>query len=193
MKQRAMVILDGGMGRELQRSGAPFRQPEWSALALSEAPEAVVGVHAAFIAAGAQVITSNSYAVVPFHIGEERFAKEGRQLANIAGQLARHAADCYNLLGSPQEFVQWAGVAHEAGFATWRGTGMDLGIRDVSSVHAAIAAGSTLPCDVIGNLLREDDLVLDPIRTEGGFAFAPEAPGLGVELDPAAVERYAVR
>jgi len=34
------VILDGGMGRELQRRGAPFRQPEWSALALSEAPQA---------------------------------------------------------------------------------------------------------------------------------------------------------
>ncbi|TFW36098.1 homocysteine S-methyltransferase family protein [Pseudomonas putida] len=93
MAERTMVILDGGMGRELQRSGAPFRQPEWSALALSEAPEAVVGVHAAFIDAGAQVITSNSYAVVPFHIGEERFAAEGRQLAHIAGQLARHAAD----------------------------------------------------------------------------------------------------
>ncbi len=93
MTQRAMVVLDGGMGRELQRSGAPFRQPEWSALALSEAPEAVVGVHAAFIAAGAQVITSNSYAVVPFHIGEERFAKEGLQLASVAGQLARRAAD----------------------------------------------------------------------------------------------------
>jgi len=81
------------MGRELQRSGAPFRQPEWSALALSEAPEAVVGVHAAFIAAGAQVITSNSYAVVPFHIGEARFAREGLQLATVAGQLARQAAD----------------------------------------------------------------------------------------------------
>ncbi|MBH3411279.1 homocysteine S-methyltransferase family protein [Pseudomonas putida] len=88
-----MVVLDGGMGRELQRSGAPFRQPEWSALALSEAPEAVVGVHAAFIAAGAQVITSNSYAVVPFHIGEARFAREGLQLASVAGQLARRAAD----------------------------------------------------------------------------------------------------
>lgn len=93
MTQRAVVILDGGMGRELQRSGAPFRQPEWSALALSEAPDAVVGVHAAFIAAGAQVITSNSYAVVPFHIGEERFAQEGLQLATVAGQLARRAAD----------------------------------------------------------------------------------------------------
>ena len=35
----ATVILDGGMGRELQRRGAPFRQPEWSALALIEAPQ----------------------------------------------------------------------------------------------------------------------------------------------------------
>ena len=24
-----VTILDGGMGRELHRRGAPFRQPEW--------------------------------------------------------------------------------------------------------------------------------------------------------------------
>ncbi|MDR0279994.1 MAG: homocysteine S-methyltransferase family protein [Paucimonas sp.] len=93
MGEKSLVILDGGMGRELQRRGAPFRQPEWSALALSEAPEAVVAVHRAYIEAGAQVITSNSYAVVPFHIGEERFKVEGRALASTAGQLARAAAD----------------------------------------------------------------------------------------------------
>ncbi|MBK5538033.1 homocysteine S-methyltransferase family protein [Pseudomonas sp. TH05] len=87
------VILDGGMGRELQRRGAPFRQPEWSALALSEAPQAVEAVHAAYIDSGANVITSNSYAVVPFHIGEERFAAEGQALAALAGELARRAAD----------------------------------------------------------------------------------------------------
>ena len=56
------VILDGGMGRELQRRGAPFRQPEWSALALSEAPQAVEAVHAAYIDSGANVITRNKYA-----------------------------------------------------------------------------------------------------------------------------------
>ena len=55
-----LLILDGGMGRELLRRGAPFAQPEWSALALMEAPAAVLDVHAAFIAAGADVITSNS-------------------------------------------------------------------------------------------------------------------------------------
>ncbi|MGE7956536.1 homocysteine S-methyltransferase family protein [Pseudomonas sp. NPDC089530] len=85
------VILDGGMGRELQRRGAPFRQPEWSALALSEAPQAVEAVHAAYIESGADVITSNSYAVVPFHIGEERFAAQGQALAALAGELARRA------------------------------------------------------------------------------------------------------
>ena len=88
-----MLILDGGTGRELQRIGAPFRQPEWSALALIEAPEFVSRVHQAYIDAGADVITTNSYAIVPFHIGEERFAEMGASLAGLAGQLARGAAD----------------------------------------------------------------------------------------------------
>lgn len=93
MAEQALIILDGGMGRELQRRGAPFRQPEWSALALTDAPDAVVAVHAAYIEAGAEVITSNSYAAVPFHIGEQRFAAEGQALADTAGKLARAAAD----------------------------------------------------------------------------------------------------
>lgn len=87
------IILDGGMGRELERVGAPFRQPEWSALALIEAPQYVREVHDGYIAAGADVITTNSYAVVPFHIGEERFAAEGGRLAALSGTIARDAAD----------------------------------------------------------------------------------------------------
>lgn len=88
----AFQILDGGMGRELKRSGAPFRQPEWSALAMIEAPEAVLTVHRSYVAAGAEVITTNSYALVPFHIGEERFTRDGQMLADRAGKVARQAA-----------------------------------------------------------------------------------------------------
>lgn len=88
----SITILDGGMGRELARIGAPFRQPEWSALALYEAPERVREVHQSFINAGAEVITTNSYAVVPFHIGEARFQQDGQRLVALAGQLAREAA-----------------------------------------------------------------------------------------------------
>lgn len=88
-----VILLDGGTGRELKRIGAPFAQPEWSALALIEGPDFVSRVHDAYVAAGANVITTNSYAVVPFHIGAERFAAGGRALADLAGRLARKAAD----------------------------------------------------------------------------------------------------
>ncbi|MFJ3483099.1 homocysteine S-methyltransferase family protein [Pseudomonas sp. NPDC090202] len=99
----ALRLLDGGMGRELQRIGAPFRQPEWSALALIESPEYVLQAHRAFIDAGARVVTSNSYALVPFHLGEERFAAHGQVLAERAGRLAREAA------GQSAEVVAVAG------------------------------------------------------------------------------------
>ncbi|QCJ01026.1 homocysteine S-methyltransferase family protein [Agrobacterium larrymoorei] len=86
-------ILDGGMSRELQRLGAELRQPEWSALALVENPDIVMQVHREFIEAGADVVTTNSYALVPYHIGEERFRAEGASLIALSGRLAREAAD----------------------------------------------------------------------------------------------------
>lgn len=87
------LILDGGMSRELVRLGAELKQPEWSALALMDSPDTVRQVHAEFIDAGADVVTTNSYALVPFHIGEERFAARGASLIDLSGRLAREAAD----------------------------------------------------------------------------------------------------
>ena len=87
------IILDGGMGRELERIGAPFQQPEWSAHALIESPHYVSEVHRNFINAGAEIITTNTYALVPFHIGEKRFKEQGAELIKLAAKLAR---DCVN-------------------------------------------------------------------------------------------------
>lgn len=92
MKEPGFLLLDGGMGRELSRVGAPFRQPEWSALALIEAPDAVLAVHRSYVTAGADIITTNSYALVPFHIGQHRFDRDGPLLAARAGRIARQAA-----------------------------------------------------------------------------------------------------
>ncbi|WP_442852291.1 homocysteine S-methyltransferase family protein [Pseudoalteromonas sp. SM9913] len=50
--------------------GAPFSQPLWSAQALIEAPQCVTQAHQGFIDAGAEIITVNSYACVPFHLEE---------------------------------------------------------------------------------------------------------------------------
>lgn len=88
---QSITLLDGGMGRELARRGAPFRQPEWSALALYQQPSAIEQIHCDFITSGAQVITTNSYAVVPFHIGEQRFQADAKTLTELAGRLAKNA------------------------------------------------------------------------------------------------------
>lgn len=89
----SFTILDGGMGRELARRGAPFKQPEWSALAMMEAPNIVKEIHQSYIASGSRVITTNSYSLVPFHIGEDVFKEQGRTLAVLSGKVAREAAD----------------------------------------------------------------------------------------------------
>lgn len=90
-----LILLDGGMGRELDRVGAPFRQPEWSALALIETPKLVKEVHRSFALAGSDMLTTSNYAVVPFHIGEKRFLKEGRALNARAAKLTKEVADQY--------------------------------------------------------------------------------------------------
>lgn len=81
-------ILDGGMGHELRRIGAPFSRPLWSAQALIEAPERVQQVHQSYIDSGAQIITTNAYACVPFHLGEDLYNERGAELAHLAAQLA---------------------------------------------------------------------------------------------------------
>ena len=86
------TILDGGMGRELKRIGAPFSQPLWSAQALIESPQHVQQVHRSFVDAGAQIITVNSYACVPFHLGEQRYAEQGKALAEKAAVIAHEVA-----------------------------------------------------------------------------------------------------
>lgn len=75
------------MGRELERIGAPFRQPEWSALTLMEDPDKVCEAHCNFINVGCNIITTNVYALVPFHVGDS----DTKSLASIAVQQAIEA------------------------------------------------------------------------------------------------------
>lgn len=91
--EQTFTVLDGGMGRLLERLGAPFRLPEWSALSLIEAPSYVDQAHQAYVDAGAEIITTNSYALVPHMLGEARFAAEGQELAHRAGRIAREVAN----------------------------------------------------------------------------------------------------
>ena len=87
-----VTLMDGGMGRELIRRGVATATGLWSAQALLDAPAVVVEAHRAFIAAGAQMITTNSYSCVPSYLGKADRADSYLELAALAGRLARAAA-----------------------------------------------------------------------------------------------------
>ncbi|WGY44761.1 homocysteine S-methyltransferase family protein [Vibrio sp. ABG19] len=135
MSNHTVSVLDGGMGRELEKRDAPFRQPEWSALAMIEAPDIVRDVHCAFIQSGSQVITTNSYALVPFHIGEERFKREAQLLAHRAGEVARQAValegNTARVAGSlPPLFGSYRADLYQADRVTEIATPLIEGLKD---------------------------------------------------------------
>ncbi|MCH9019284.1 MAG: homocysteine S-methyltransferase family protein [Proteobacteria bacterium] len=92
---RRAVLLDGGMGRELRRRGVPILETIWSANALLVAPDVVREIHDDFIAAGADVITTNTYGVIRGDLAtegvEDRFAELNIAACKLA-QEARAAA-----------------------------------------------------------------------------------------------------
>ena len=105
-RRRKVLIFDGGTGREIERCGGPFRQPEWSALALYERPDVVRQVHERFLEAGAQAITTNTYATVPFHLGEERYKKDSQRLLTVAVDLAHQAVTNHRKKESNEKYKE---------------------------------------------------------------------------------------
>lgn len=70
--KKKILLLDGGMGHQLRAMGVPIQGEVGSlkrflgvAVTNVEQPELVVSAHAAFLDAGADIITTNSYAVIP--------------------------------------------------------------------------------------------------------------------------------
>lgn len=86
------LVLDGGMGEELSKRGIDTRSGLWSAEALIDAPDVVAGVHADYLAAGADVLTTNSYATTARRLDAARFIDMNRRAGELAAA-ARDAAD----------------------------------------------------------------------------------------------------
>lgn len=83
-------------------------------------------------------------------------------------------------------------------YAEQRGLGVvihnqPLGIASAMHVHLAAARHAALghAVELFGHVMMEDDLIVEPLSYEGGEARVPTGPGWGVELDTAALERYA--
>lgn len=85
-----------------------------------------------------------------------------------------------------------AAIFEAAGMPCYAGAMWESGIGIAASLHFMAATpnvryGSDF---YIPNFLLMDDMVVEPLRMNDGHIYVPEAPGLGVELDWQAVERY---
>ena len=93
MPESEFILLDGGMGRELQCRGLASVSAIWSAEALVARPDVVREIHTTFIDAGAEIITTNNYAVVPFMLAREGIEERRAELLAAALRLACEARD----------------------------------------------------------------------------------------------------
>jgi S-methylmethionine-dependent homocysteine/selenocysteine methylase len=86
------VLLDGGVGTEIQRQGAPMSTALWCAEANLSHPDIVRAVHRGYLAAGAEVMTANTFASSPLLLEHFGRLEEMERIDARAIALAREAA-----------------------------------------------------------------------------------------------------
>lgn len=86
-----VTLLDAGMGKTLSMKGVDIPPTIWSANALIVAPEVVKEVHKENIAAGANIITTNSYGIIRGDLAKEGLEDKYLELNQIAGNLAEQS------------------------------------------------------------------------------------------------------
>ena len=87
------ILLDGGIGTELERLGAPMDHEAWCAVALETHPQLVRDVHKSYIDAGADIITVNTYAATRHALTNGGMEKNFTRWNKLAVQLARETLD----------------------------------------------------------------------------------------------------
>ena len=85
------LILDGAVGTELDKMGVPVPGPSWCAAALDTHPDTVRRLHEDYINAGADIITTNSYASSPHNLEAEGLGHRADELNALSVKLVREA------------------------------------------------------------------------------------------------------
>jgi S-methylmethionine-dependent homocysteine/selenocysteine methylase len=86
------LVLDGATGTELERRGAPVSLPLWSAHALIHAKDLVAEIHAEYAAAGADLLTANTFRTHRRSLARGGLADRAAEFTQRAVTLAREAA-----------------------------------------------------------------------------------------------------
>jgi methionine synthase I (cobalamin-dependent) len=88
-----VLVLDGGMGTELQAHGVPMDDDAWCGVANLEHADAVQAAHEAFVRAGAEVVIANTFAAGRLALGPAGLGDRIEEANRRAVEAARRAID----------------------------------------------------------------------------------------------------
>lgn len=143
-----LVIIDGGMGTELERRGVAMDSACWSGLAVLETPDMVRLVHEDFIRAGADVIITNTFSSGRHMLDPAGAGEHVTTINTNAVRLAKQAVD--NAATSPvaiagsicewtsaQDHPKWSQPQAIAGAVTEQATLMAEAGADIICIEMA--------------------------------------------------------
>ena len=93
LDQGDIIILDGATATEVEKRGVQLTDMTWSADSLLTHPDVVREVHRVYIEAGADIITTNTYATNRNVLGPAGMGDDVRSLNALAVQLTREARE----------------------------------------------------------------------------------------------------
>ncbi len=151
------VILDGGTGTDIEARGVPMDGETWCAEANRTHPDVVRAVHESYLAAGADVITANTFATSPILF--KALGREG-EIAEIDAAAVRLAREAVANAGADQ-------VAIAGSFSVMRPViqGADtspmfnVASKELTALFDAKAKGlADLGCDlIVMEMMRDCD------------------------------------
>lgn len=114
-------------------------------------------------------------------------------VADVERAMKLEAADTFNIGGTFHQMIAVANAAQRHGKPVWIGSGAETGLSDLMAAHLGVTLPNcTIGSDLIGNLVRADDLLVTPIRFDKGHAIVPDLPGRGIATDVDAIEHYRI-
>jgi L-alanine-DL-glutamate epimerase-like enolase superfamily enzyme len=127
-------------------------------------------------------------------VADESVGTPGEALEVVRADAADVLSVYVGMAGGIGPARRIAAIAAAAGLGWTIGSNLELGIGLAAHLHFAAAtlglADDIVPCDIISTFYYEDDILVDPLPIEAGWAKPPEGYGLGVELDEKKVELY---